>query len=172
MNDYYAPIIVEAYDEVVTSHGAEQVQLTDVLDETVQAVKKKMMSGEIEMLEASLDDSIRRLVSPEVEKTRKHRRASFKKNVLYLLDALRAPDDAANLEPLFRMAMPLGNGFDKVLGYWVPQDFERATMVRYRNAADVTREAQEFDMAADLLVQEMHRRRVSTVRELFQGVAA
>lgn len=172
MNDYYAPIIVETYDEVVTAHGSDQVQYADMLDELVQAMKKKMLAGEIDMIEPSLDDSIRRLAVPTIEKARTQRRGSFKKNVLYLLDAVRNPDEAASLEPLFRMAMPMGNGFDKVLGFWTPQDFERATMVRYRNAADVTREAQEFDMAADLLVQEMHRAGATTVRGLFRAEAA
>lgn len=93
-------------------------------------------------------------VTPDRDRRGNH----FVKDAAHLLDKLSTLDDLD--DPVLRHAVPLGNGRDKVIGAWTVDDWNAATVERYRDAA-------EFDKTAAGIMARMLDAGVATTGELF-----
>lgn len=146
------------------------------LDDSRQAFKEDYVrlveSGEIERYTTDIDTEASALFDQAVKPAREQRRNSLRKQVGYMLDALADSTILGVHDPMFMLAYPLGNGTDKVLGYWTRDDWRNATTERYRNAAEATKSASSFDDAAGQIVLAMVNRDVMTTSGLFDRVSA
>lgn len=105
-----------------------------------------------------------------IPKQRTKRREHMVENLDYILDAIKDPSVGMTIsDPMLKFAFPLGtsDGKDRSLGLWTIEDYDRSALRRYRNAADVTVAAKEFDERQQSIVNLMHERSAQFTRELF-----
>jgi hypothetical protein len=172
VEDYYSKFIIESYDAVVGEHGDDPTVVAEVFGDVEARVSRAIMSGEIAPIELTQRDAILLRMQLVLPKERKRRRSSFPKDLEYLGDAIANPLEAANMDAILSRAMPLGDGTDKVLACWNGRDYERAVKVRYRNAADATAKAAQFDNLTMPILDALDSRHAHTTRDLFWKDAA
>lgn len=142
---------IEAYDEIVADE-AEGIGFSKARDQVAHAYANAVQSGD-ELADELSDVEIGRLLFDQnVRPERDHRKMSFRKHIEYLLAWLDDPESTIVRPPELDLAMPVGNGVDKILGKWTVDDWRTATTERYRNASDVTAAARDFDDQARLVM--------------------
>lgn len=160
---------LETYDRYVEDNGLDGVTLEKARVAVVNACVEAVESGVEERWENSLALDAAREFNRHVKPERDRRRSAIRKDCEHILAAL-ADDTILGIDdPILRTAYPVGTGVDKTLFYWTREDFREATHERYRNAADVTAAAKEFDLEyAQRFITAMAHRQAAYLGELFE----
>jgi hypothetical protein len=167
----YESWIVTTYDDAVAEVSeAGGIALADaenlVVARFVKAVReRKIPKPKQPTVEEIAHQLFRRYVPPQRTKRREH----LPEDLDYILDALKNPDESAHIDPLLKLAVPLGtrDGQDRTLGLWTPENFAASSLTRYRNAAEVTAAAKEYDERAQLIIEKMQEKSAAFARDLF-----
>lgn len=169
MKDQHREWIVDKYREIVRGE-VDGIELAKTVDIGSHAYLDAIANGDLTPATPDMDyarSMFRAAIAPERTKSR----ASLKKNVEYLLDALRNPDEGIHVEPFLDEVYPLGShdGRDKALRHWSDADWTDSTIERYSNAAAVTRAAEEHAEIAREARTVMRTRNVLTFGQVFDA---
>ena len=162
---------VESYDKHVAANAAEGVTVRASRDAFVDDYIARVNSG-TPRYRPDLDTEARTLWTRGVDPVRKGRRNSLTRVGRHLLDALNGDTILGVDDPLLDQACPLGtpDGRDKTLRHWTRPDWETARTERYRNAADATSAAREFDVdVAEQFITLLRRPNVRRTGDLFRA---
>lgn len=158
-------LISAAYDRAHVAAGGEALTVAKVREIITPEVVTYLEGGDRDFeREANL------LIDSVLRRERPKRANQLRRDLEWVLDYLENPEDAAfGIEAILRRAYPLGtqSGEDKTLQFWTRPDFEAVVKTRYREAAAVTRAAEEFDSTIDRVLTAMAERGTST----FGGLA-
>lgn len=141
--------ITVTYDELVLETGGDGLKICEAREQVAAALAADIRAGEIDPInvDAYADHAVRGVL----EDVRERRRSSLRSVAQRVADILGGntilgPDD----DPLMRLAYGLGtkDGLDKALRHWTADDWQSATITRYRSAAESTAGAAKFDEAA------------------------
>lgn len=172
MNDAYREWILARYDR----HVSQQVEGVELGSARERVAKDFLIALDLGQVPSWTPDqaTAMALFDKAVMPERDRRRASFKKNAEYLLDALRNPDDGVHVEPFLDTVYPLGSakGRDKAFRYWTEDDLIASTIERYRNAAAAMQAAKEHDEVTSDLLDVLRVRGARMVGDCFEQVAA
>lgn len=135
------------YDRVIAEAGEAGLGLGDARKRYAQLYQKAIDNGEIDLQKDPFSEGLM-VFDSLVTKGRDSRRNSFKTHMEEVLSALREETLLGHDDPVFRQAMMLGNGWDKILGMWSADDWRDSVIPRYRNAAAVAVAAEQFDLLA------------------------
>lgn len=144
---------METYDRLIQEAGDDATSIDDARKQFADLYQKAVSADQLERQD-DFGEGLLVFDSLIRGRGRKQRRSSFLRDMQYILDGLRSgDDDHATLlgrdDPVFLQAHALGDGRDKTLGLWTPEDWRGAIVPRYRNAAAVTAAAKEFDEYAE-----------------------
>ncbi len=159
---------VEQFDRYISSNTDDGAELAKSKDAVAHAYADAVESGEIERWQADVFTEGLALFDRHVKPIRERRKSAMRRDVEYLIDALKDGTMLGADDPVLNQAFPLGDGRDKTLRFWTAEDWRSATTERYRNAAAVTGAARRFDEElADLIVRALAGRGVNTTGDLF-----
>lgn len=162
--------VIGAYDKFVADHPDDGSPLEDSRDAIAAAYTKAVDSGDTRWTLDLLAEG-RLLFDRAVKPVRSGRRGSLVGDGKYLLSALNDETILGPNDPQLGQAYPLGmkDGRDKTLRHWTQEDWQQASLARYRNAAEVTKAAQEFDVEVSAeFIKAMRARGVAMTGELFE----
>lgn len=137
--------ISNEYDDVYADE-ADGKKSAEAKEEVAARLVQAWRNGDVEQP----DDYERAalIVDRVIGQTRTGRRNNMREAVRIIADVFSSGTllDGES-EPLLRQAYPLGtaDGMDKALIHWTQQDWEHAVTGRYRQAAEQTGAAAEFD---------------------------
>jgi hypothetical protein len=143
---------VETYDRIVAELGTPTVAESRV--EFAERYAEAVAAGRIQRVENTVHDEGVRVFGLVIEPERNARRQSLVRTIAHLTDSLFS-GQWRDVEPALDVAYPLGNGADKTLAAWTPEDYRQAIMTRYRGAAEQTASASEADATISAFVQQM-----------------
>lgn len=161
---------VTQYDKHVSGNPADGVTLKDSRDAVAKAYAQAVKQGGYDRWQVDPLVEGTALFSRAVNDVRKGRRRNLSSEGKYLLSALRDETILGPADPQLDQAYGMGenDGRDKTLRYWTRDDWEQARTERYRNAADVTHAASEFDReVAAPFIEALTTLGVRTTGELF-----
>lgn len=158
---------LDAFDEFVESEGDGGAAREKSRDGVARRYEQAVENGEINRPREPLIDEGRALFDRHIGAEITRRRTSLRKSMDHLLDVLAGETVLGAGDPALHQAYPLGDGSDKTLGLWTPDDWQAATFERYRNAAEATRAASNFDERAQRFLVAMRQRGVRTTGDLF-----
>lgn len=159
---------IETYDGFVSDSRDDGAALEKCRDAVATAYADAVESGTADRWTPDLVTEGRALFNQFIEPERERRRTSVKRSWRNLLDALSGETILGRDDPALALAYPIGDGTDKTLFYWTAEDFQAATMERFRNAAAATEAAAEFDREyASAFIAAMKRRNVAYFGALF-----
>lgn len=161
--------MLETYNRIVAEAGTEGIALKDAQSRAAELYEQALESGEIER---DAPDAYREgvaLFDRVVKPARQSRKSSMIRDMETIVAALNDETILGLEDPILTLAFPLGttDGRDKVLGLWNREDWRNASMTRYRNAAEVTAAAQEFEEQSSLIADRMLYVGVAITRDLF-----
>lgn len=137
---------IEQFDRYVAGQHDEAPSVDKSRDAVATAYAEGVRHGRIERRRLELETEGRELFDRLVMPERDHRRASFRVSARYLVDAITDQTVLGEQDPVLDQAYPIGDGTDKTLRYWNPEDWNTSRTIRYRQAAEHTRAAQEWDV--------------------------
>lgn len=144
---------IAIYDEIISERPDEGMLLEESRDAFAHKVADAILLGHIKRPGLSDLEMGRILFKRHIEPARSRRRQSMKRDMEYVLAWLTGdPEEEADMAAVCARAYMLGNGSDKTLNYWTAEDFEAATIERYRNAAAATKAAADFDQLARQII--------------------
>ena len=161
--------MLETYDRIVAESGPDGITLKEVRDRAAQEYEEAIASGEIERPDVDLYAeglaNFDRVVRPK----RQSRKSAFHNDIETITAALNDDTIFGGEDPILDIAYPLGtsDGRDKVVRFWTAEDWDSASMTRYRNAAEVTAAAQIFDEQASIISARLRSTGVFTTGGLF-----
>lgn len=161
--------VVESYDKHVAANAADGATMQASRDAFVENYIVQIDSG-IPRYQTDVSTEGRTLFDHGVGPIRKGRRSSLTRVGRHLLDALNGDTILGVNDPVLDQAFPLGtsDGRDKTLRNWTQLDWVNARTERYRNAADATAAAREFDVeVADRFIAALERPNVRRTGDLF-----
>jgi hypothetical protein len=158
---------IRTYDAFISEAGEDGVALEKSRDALATAYADAVESG-ADRWTPDLVSEGRALFNQFVAPERERRRTSVKKSWRSFLDALNGDTILGRDDPALAHAYPIGDGSDKKLFFWTPEDFQTAAMERFRNAAAATEAAAEFDREySSVFITAMKRRSVPYFGALF-----
>lgn len=126
------------FDRIVADHGAEAVKLKESRSEFAAEYQRDVMAGRVARVEQSLltegEALFDRYVRPERDRRSKGKHG-FAENIAASL--------LGNEEPMLDLAVPVGDGTDKILRFWSHSDWDNSIRVRDRQAQDAVEAADE-----------------------------
>ena len=158
-----------AYDEIVSVErdGIEQDKLRDALArDYLDAVDR----GEVEPPSAM--DHARAKADQYMRPIRRKRKASFRKDIEHLLDALNDETILGADDPQLQQAVPVGNGRDKKLAFWTAEDWMTAVNVRQQNVQRAAEAATELSELATAAISAMSSRNAAMFGDMYVGAVA
>lgn len=147
----------------------EGAELEKLRDSVAHGYADGVESGDIARHHDDLVSEGRALFDRWVKPTREQRKSSLRRDAAYLGDCLAGGTILGTDEPVLMQMFPLGDGRDKTLRNWSPEDWRNAARERFRNAADVTAAAADFDEHAERMAKAIESARVVTTGDLFGG---
>lgn len=158
-----------AYDEIVgvERDGIDQDKLRDAL---ARDYLDAMDRGEIEPPSAM--DHARAKADQYMRPIRRKRKASFRKDIEYLLDALNGETILGSDDPRLQQAVPVGNGRDKRLAFWTAEDWMTAVNVRQQNVQRAAEAATELSELATAAIRAMSSRNAAMFGDMYAGPEA
>lgn len=140
--------IVEQFDFTVANGGLEGVRLADARQSVIAAIVDEIESGRMSVADIPLDQIGEMLFDSTVKPVRNHRKLELKNAGQRVVDVINRDTILGEFDPILERAYSLGkkDGTDKTLRFWTVDDWQGAVTERYRNAADVTSSAKDFDM--------------------------
>lgn len=139
--------MVTAFDEVVTKNG-HRIELQKSRRQVAERYAKDVMRGRVGRPEQTLVSEglalFDRFVKPERDRRRKGRHGFAEQIAKSLL---------GNSEPVLDLAVPLGDGTDKILRYWSIADWKESVAVRNRAADDAAESAAEHEKYAEIVIE-------------------
>lgn len=158
---------IARYHDVVAEAGNEGIDIDKARDRVAQIYADSIENGSIDRLVDGLVEEGRKRFNEWVGPHRTKQRANFRKELEYLIDVLNDNTSMGPNEPVLHAAFPLGDGRDKILGLWSPEDWIRAVNERNSNAVKSAAAAHEFQVMAGKVVERMRADDVNTTSELF-----
>ena len=155
------------WNRIVAEHGAEAVVLAESRSAFAAEYQRDVMSGAVARPEVSLLAEGEALFDKHVLRERDRRRKGkhgFAENIATSL--------LGNLEPTLDLAVPVGDGTDKLLRYWTVDDWQESINVRNRAAADVVDSAREHEGYASVVIAALKIANGGFTGDLFEKRAA
>lgn len=134
--------LIDRYDTEVEATAEQGSQLEKSRDAVAHQYADAVESGELDR--ADLVTEGRALFDRDVLPLRERRKSTLISSAEYLLEALANATILGREDPILKKAFPLGNGIDKALIYWEPDDWRGAIYERLSNAAKVSAAADRF----------------------------
>lgn len=159
---------VKTYDAFVASEGDTGADLEKSRDEVAHSYATAVENGDVKRHQDDLVAEGRKLFDRWVGRVRSARRDSFKRDVLYLIDAASDETILGPNDPVFATPYPLGDGRDKVLGLWTVEDWLGAVHERNSNAVAVAAAAHEFSICANVIVERLKSTNSRITSQLFK----
>ncbi len=140
--------IIDQFDFTVANGGLEGVRLADARQNVVTAIVDEITSGRMSISDIPLDQVGGMLFDSTVKPVRNQRKLELKNAGAWIVDVINRDTILGEFDPILDRAYSLGkkDGTDKTLRFWTVDDWQGAVTERYRNAADVTSSAQDFDL--------------------------
>lgn len=144
--------IEHEYDAIAAEYGDDGITQKEARDLLAQRYENAVRCGDVERDELDLYDEGKQLFDRVVSPMRNRRKNALQNDMQ--LD----------------IAYPLGtpDGRDKILRLWTREDWRRAQITRYSNAAEVTAAAHAFAELAESIVAGMARKNADTTSGLFE----
>lgn len=158
---------LEAYNEAVRQAGEKGLRLEDARTAVAWEYRRARNDGELPDDLADLHYLGTVLFDHHVQRERTRRKTSFRRDIDNILSVLGKGGQLAAF--FLDRAYPVGDGFDKSLGFWAVSDWLAAVNERHENAAAVAVAAREFEDAAGAVVSAMRSRRARLLREVFDA---
>lgn len=158
---------IQTHDQYVNNEGAEPSTPEKSRDNAAHAYMAGVESGGLLPEVPDLISEGRALFDRYVMRERDRRRESIRRSAEDVLDAFERSTAMSEMDPLLSLAYPLGDGTDKALRYWTREDWEAASIERFRNAASATAAADEFDRLAQRVIYALTNQGAATVGALF-----
>lgn len=157
---------IDAYDRIVEEAGDDGLDVGKAKDAVAQAYADAVETGEIDPVGRSPIEEGHLYAEKWINGTRTTRKAGLRRSMQEILDALSGETILGTEDPYLAQAFALGDGRDKTLRAWTEDDWQIAIVERYRNAAEVTAAAAEFDALARQIIDRLHARGVRTTGDL------
>lgn len=159
----------EFYESIFDENAATlgNPKKSESKDAFVTKVADAIRAGRIPHRAVTPEDVARLEWVEKIEPLRDRRRQSLKKVIEYLRDSILYGGDGANIDPLLSQAFPLGDGTDKTLGAWTPDDFRNASISRQKVAMEQVAAADEFDAVVEEFVSVMESRSAQSAADMF-----
>ena len=159
------------WDEHVAANPGQGASLEESREAFIRAYVTAVTAGDTRW-QVDVETEGRNLFARSVDKTRKTRRANLARDGEHLLAALNDETILGNADPLLDQALPIGapDGRDKTLRFWTWEDWDTAKTERYRNAAETTAAAKDFDLkVASRFIAALRRPDVRRTEDLFRS---
>lgn len=157
---------IATYDRLTAEHGADSVQLADSRKAFQKQYKRDVLSGKVSRDEMTLDDEagmkFDRWVRPERDRRAKGRHG-FAENIATSL--------LGNVDPHLDLAVPIGDGTDKVLRYWTRRDWLYSIQVRERAVQDAADSSDEHKGYALQVIESLDLTEALYTGDLFDASA-
>ena len=135
------------WNRIVADHGTDAVQLADSRAEFAAEYQRDVMAGKVTRPEMSLIAEGEALFDKHVIRERDRRRKGRHGFAENIANSLFGTDD-----PLLDIAVPVGDGTDKVLRFWTIDDWRESIRVRERAATDAAESAAEHAKHANSVI--------------------
>lgn len=168
LSEKYTAWAVDAYHAGVETYGDEGATTFESEAVAKDIMLRDIAEGKVKIPTLSAEEFIDSVYGSAIRKERVRAKASFKKCRGSIVESLLFDGS----DPAYDAIIPVGNGKDKRLGLWSPEDWATSVRTRYRNASDVTAEAREHDDQAHIIVEAMADRGVNLTEELTVRVSA
>lgn len=162
--------IEREYDAIAAEYGDDGITQKEARDLLAQRYEDAVRCGEVDRDELDLYDEGKQLFDRVVSPMRNRRKNALQNDMQLIVDAMNDDTILGRDDPLLDIAYPLGtpDGRDKILRLWTREDWRRAQITRYSNAAEVTAAAHAFAELAESIVAGMARKNADTTSGLFE----
>lgn len=159
---------IHEFDRTVAESG-DGNELAKSRDDVAHAYATAVEAGDLEAWRDDLVEQGRDLFDRFVKPERTARRNAFTRELEVLIDALNGDTILGRDDPRFAQAIPIGDGRDKRLGAWSPEDWLTATTTRTRNSESVATATREFAEKSTVVVSAMFQAQVRATEDLFNA---
>jgi len=142
--------IRDAYDRFVLDAGEDGIKTGEAAAHVAGLLAQAIRDGHVTISEAEYAQKVTKQIITGI---RTARRAGLVETALWVQSMLAGETILGSDDPVLKMAYPgSADSIDKSLVYWTEDDWNTATMTRYRKAAEATAAAVAFDNVASAIV--------------------
>lgn len=157
--------VMETYDRIIASGDESTMKLADARIAFLDAYETAVATGELDRMPLDVRAEADVLFEAVARPTRQARKNSLYGQMEYIVAALHDETVLGLDDPALMQAYPLGDGRDKILMFWSADDWQNATLIRYRKASESTSAAAIFDELAAQIIAAMRTRSARTTAE-------
>lgn len=147
--------VQDEYDRVVLEAGDDGMKPGEATELAADALAKAIRNEEIDAI--GVDEYADAVAARTIGGLRSRRRSSLTKAAQIVADILAGVTTLGEDDPLLTEAYPgSSEAIDKSLRFWTRDDWQTATMTRYRKAAEATAAAVTFDEITQTIIGLLH----------------